>query len=79
MTMQFVYPGPKARNIGMGPRSGRRLIPRQKPCFDEGKRSLGRKAVDADLEGDATDSAGALTQNAQPALMATSMAAKWRR
>ena len=72
MTIAFVYPGQGAQTIGMG-RDLADAYPAAKAVFDEVDEALGEKLSTLIWEGDADELT--LTQNAQPALMATSMAA----
>lgn len=72
MSIAFVYPGQGAQTIGMG-RDLAEAYPAAKAVFDEVDEALGEKLSTLIWEGDAE--ALTLTQNAQPALMATSMAA----
>ena len=72
MTIAFVYPGQGAQTIGMG-RDLADAYPAAKAVFDEVDEALGEKLSQLIWEGDADELT--LTQNAQPALMATSMAA----
>jgi [acyl-carrier-protein] S-malonyltransferase len=72
MTIAFVYPGQGAQTIGMG-RDLADTYPAAKAVFDEVDEALGEKLSTLIWEGDAEELT--LTQNAQPALMATSMAA----
>ncbi|MCP3877781.1 MAG: ACP S-malonyltransferase [Sulfitobacter sp.] len=72
MTIAFVYPGQGAQTIGMG-RDLADAYPAAKAVFDEVDEALGEKLSTLIWEGDAEELT--LTQNAQPALMATSMAA----
>ncbi|PTA98755.1 MULTISPECIES: ACP S-malonyltransferase [Sulfitobacter] len=72
MTIAFVYPGQGAQTIGMG-RDLADAYPAAKAVFDEVDEALGEKLSQLIWEGDAEELT--LTQNAQPALMATSMAA----
>ena len=72
MTIAFVYPGQGAQTIGMG-RDLADAYPAAKAVFDEVDEALGEKLSTLIWEGDADEMT--LTQNAQPALMATSMAA----
>ena len=72
MTIAFVYPGQGAQTIGMG-RELADAYPAAKAVFDEVDEALGEKLSQLIWEGDADELT--LTQNAQPALMATSMAA----
>ena len=71
MTIAFVYPGQGAQTIGMG-RDLADAYPAAKAVFDEVDEALGEKLSTLIWEGDAEELT--LTQNAQPALMATSMA-----
>ena len=70
MTIAFVYPGQGAQTIGMG-RDLADAYPAAKAVFDEVDEALGEKLSTLIWEGEAEE----LTQTAQPALMATSMAA----
>ena len=72
MTIAFVYPGQGAQTIGMG-RDLADAYPAAKAVFDEVDEALGEKLSTLIWEGDADELT--LTQNAQPALMTTSMAA----
>tara|TARA_R110000850_G_scaffold145766_1_gene268003 strand:+ start:1046 stop:1978 length:933 start_codon:yes stop_codon:yes gene_type:complete len=72
MSIAFVYPGQGAQTIGMG-RDLADAYPAAKAVFDEVDAALGEKLSALIWEGDAE--ALTLTENAQPALMATSMAA----
>ncbi len=72
MSIAFVYPGQGAQTIGMG-RDLADAYPSAKAVFDEVDEALGEKLSSLIWEGEAD--ALMLTQNAQPALMATSMAA----
>ena len=72
MTIAFVYPGQGAQTIGMG-RDLADAYPAAKAVFNEVDEALGEKLSTLIWEGDAEELT--LTQNAQPALMATSMAA----
>ncbi len=72
MTRAFVFPGQGAQAIGMG-RELAETYPEAKAVFDEVDAALGEKLSSLIWEGDAE--ALTLTQNAQPALMATSLAA----
>ena len=72
MSIAFVYPGQGAQTIGMG-RDLADAYPAAKAVFDEVDEALDEKLSTLIWEGDAE--ALTLTQNAQPALMATSMAA----
>ncbi len=68
----FVFPGQGAQTIGMG-KALAEAYPAAKAIFDEVDEALGEKLSDLIWEGDAETLT--LTQNAQPALMATSLAA----
>ncbi|KPP87221.1 MAG: malonyl CoA-acyl carrier protein transacylase FabD [Rhodobacteraceae bacterium HLUCCA08] len=68
----FVFPGQGAQTIGMGQDLARRW-PEAKAVFDAVDAALGENLSQLIWEGDAA--ALTLTENAQPALMATSMAA----
>jgi [acyl-carrier-protein] S-malonyltransferase len=72
MTRAFVFPGQGAQVIGMG-RDLAQAYPAAKAVFDEVDEALGEKLSELIWEGDIADLT--LTQNAQPALMATSLAA----
>lgn len=72
MSIAFVYPGQGAQTIGMG-RDLAEAYPAAKAVFEEVDEALGEKLSTLIWEGEAEDLT--LTQNAQPALMATSMAA----
>ncbi|MCA0927405.1 ACP S-malonyltransferase [Ruegeria profundi] len=72
MTRAFVFPGQGAQTIGMG-KALAEAYPAARAVFDEVDEALGEKLSDLIWEGDIADLT--LTQNAQPALMATSMAA----
>lgn len=72
MTKAFVFPGQGAQSIGMG-KALADAYPAAKAVFDEVDEALGEKLSDLIWEGDAETLT--LTQNAQPALMATSLAA----
>lgn len=72
MTRAFVFPGQGAQSIGMG-RDLAEAYPAAKVVFDEVDEALGEKLSTLIWEG--TIEELTLTQNAQPALMATSMAA----
>jgi [acyl-carrier-protein] S-malonyltransferase len=72
MSIAFVYPGQGAQTIGMG-RDLADAYPAAKAVFDEVDEALGEKLSTLIWEGEAEELT--LTQNAQPALMATSMAA----
>lgn len=68
----FVFPGQGAQTIGMG-KALAEAYPAAKAIFDEVDDALGEKLSDLIWEGDTETLT--LTQNAQPALMATSLAA----
>ncbi|MGY6536735.1 MAG: ACP S-malonyltransferase [Pararhodobacter sp.] len=70
----FVFPGQGAQSIGMG-RELAEAYPAARAVFDEVDAALGEKLSDLIWQGEAD--ALTLTANAQPALMATSLAA-WR-
>lgn len=72
MGRAFIFPGQGAQTIGMG-RDLAEAYPAARAVFDEVDDALGEKLSDLIWEGDAETLT--LTQNAQPALMATSMAA----
>lgn len=72
MTRAFVFPGQGAQTVGMG-RALAEAYPAAKAVFDEVDEALGEKLSALVWEGD--QETLTLTQNAQPALMATSMAA----
>jgi len=72
MTIAFVFPGQGAQTIGMG-KALAEASPAAKAVFDEVDAALGEKLSDLIWEGDIETLT--LTQNAQPALMATSIAA----
>ena len=72
MSRAFVFPGQGAQTIGMG-RALAEAWPAAKAVFDEVDAALGEKLSALIWEGDIAQLT--LTQNAQPALMATSMAA----
>ncbi|UWR09915.1 ACP S-malonyltransferase [Sulfitobacter mediterraneus] len=72
MSIAFVFPGQGAQTIGMG-RALAEAYPEARAVFDEVDAALGEKLSDLIWEGDIE--AMTLTENAQPALMATSMAA----
>ncbi len=72
MTRAFVFPGQGAQTIGMG-RDLAAAYPAAKAVFDEVDAALGENLSALIWEGDIADLT--LTANAQPALMATSMAA----
>lgn len=71
MSRAFVFPGQGAQTIGMG-RDLAQAYPAAKAVFDEVDAALGENLSGLIWEGD--QDALTLTQNAQPALMATSMA-----
>lgn len=68
----FVFPGQGAQTIGMG-RDLAEAYPAARAVFEEVDEALGEKLSDLIWEGDLAELT--LTQNAQPALMATSLAA----
>jgi len=72
MSIAFVFPGQGAQTIGMG-RALADAYPGARAVFDEVDEALGEKLSALIWEGD--QDALTLTQNAQPALMATSIAA----
>ena len=72
MTRAFVFPGQGAQTIGMG-KALAEAYPAAKAVFDEVDEALGENLSALIWEGDIE--ALTLTQNAQPALMATSLAA----
>lgn len=72
MSRAFVFPGQGAQTIGMG-RDLAQTYPAAQAVFDEVDDALGEKLSALIWEGD--QDALTLTQNAQPALMATSIAA----
>ncbi|GGA21130.1 ACP S-malonyltransferase [Neptunicoccus cionae] len=72
MTRAFVFPGQGAQTIGMG-KAFADAYPAAKAVFDEVDEALGESLSGLIWEGDIETLT--LTQNAQPALMATSMAA----
>lgn len=72
MTIAFVFPGQGAQTIGMG-RALAEAFPAARAVFDEVDAALGEKLSALIWEGDIAELT--LTQNAQPALMATSTAA----
>lgn len=72
MSRAFIFPGQGAQTIGMG-RALAEAYPTAKAVFDEVDEALGEKLSDLIWEGD--QDTLTLTQNAQPALMATSLAA----
>ncbi|MEM6758436.1 MAG: ACP S-malonyltransferase [Pseudomonadota bacterium] len=71
MTTAFVFPGQGAQTIGMG-RDLAAAYPAARAVFDEVDEALGEKLSALIWDGDIDTLT--LTQNAQPALMATSMA-----
>lgn len=72
MTRAFVFPGQGAQTIGMG-RDLADAYPAARAIFDEVDEALGEKLSDLIWNGDIAELT--LTANAQPALMATSLAA----
>jgi len=72
MSRAFVFPGQGAQTIGMG-RALAEAYPAARAVFDEVDAALGEKLSALIWEGDIAELT--LTQNAQPALMATSLAA----
>ncbi|WP_212525999.1 ACP S-malonyltransferase [Actibacterium sp. MT2.3-13A] len=72
MTRAFVFPGQGAQTIGMG-RALAEAYPAAKAVFDEVDEALGEKLSALIWDGDQDELT--LTRNAQPALMATSLAA----
>lgn len=72
MSLAFVFPGQGAQAIGMG-RDLAAAYPAARAVFDAVDDALGEKLSDLIWDGDIA--ALTLTQNAQPALMATSLAA----
>jgi [acyl-carrier-protein] S-malonyltransferase len=72
MSRAFVFPGQGAQTIGMG-RALAEAYPAARAVFDEVDAALGEKLSTLIWEGDIAELT--LTQNAQPALMATSIAA----
>lgn len=72
MSRAFVFPGQGAQTVGMG-RALAEAYPAARAVFDEVDEALGEKLSVLIWEGSAEDLT--LTANAQPALMATSMAA----
>lgn len=72
MSIAFVFPGQGAQTIGMG-RALADAYPEARAVFDEVDAALGEKLSALIWEGEID--ALTLTENAQPALMATSMAA----
>jgi [acyl-carrier-protein] S-malonyltransferase len=74
MSRAFIFPGQGAQTIGMG-KALAEAYPEAKAVFDEVDAALGESLSSLIWEG--TQDELTLTRNAQPALMATSMAA-WR-
>lgn len=72
MSIAFVFPGQGAQAIGMG-QALAGAYPAAQAVFDEVDEALGEKLSQLIWEGDIAELT--LTQNAQPALMATSLAA----
>ncbi len=72
MSRAFVFPGQGAQTIGMG-RALAEAYPAARAVFDEVDEALGEKLSELIWNGSIEDLT--LTQNAQPALMATSIAA----
>ncbi|WP_226621088.1 ACP S-malonyltransferase [Alloyangia pacifica] len=72
MTRAFIFPGQGAQTIGMG-KALAEAYPAAKAVFDEVDAALGESLSSLIWEGDIETLT--LTQNAQPALMATSLAA----
>jgi len=72
MSTAFVFPGQGAQTIGMG-KALAGAYPAAQAVFDEVDEALGEKLSALIWDGDIAELT--LTQNAQPALMATSMAA----
>jgi [acyl-carrier-protein] S-malonyltransferase len=72
MSLAFVFPGQGAQTIGMG-RDLAQSYPAAKLVFDEVDQALGQNLSALIWDGDIAELT--LTQNAQPALMATSLAA----
>lgn len=72
MSRAFVFPGQGAQSIGMG-KALAEAYPAAQAVFDEVDEALGEKLSTLIWEGE--QDALTLTQNAQPALMATSLAA----
>lgn len=72
MARAFVFPGQGAQTIGMG-KALADAYPAAQAVFDEVDEALGEKLSDLIWDGDIETLT--LTQNAQPALMATSLAA----
>ena len=71
MSRAFVFPGQGAQTVGMG-RDLAETYPEARAVFDEVDEALGEKLSDLIWDGDIDTLT--LTENAQPALMATSMA-----
>ena len=71
MSKAFVFPGQGAQSIGMG-KALADAYPAAKAVFDEVDEALGEKLSALIWEGE--QDALTLTQNAQPALMVTSLA-----
>lgn len=71
MSRAFVFPGQGAQTIGMG-KALAEAYPAAKAVFDEVNDALGEKLTNLIWEGSQDELT--LTQNAQPALMATSLA-----
>ena len=72
MSRAFVFPGQGAQTVGMG-KSLAETFPSARAVFEEVDEALGEALSELIWEGDLSDLT--LTQNAQPALMATSLAA----
>jgi [acyl-carrier-protein] S-malonyltransferase len=72
MTRAFVFPGQGAQTIGMGKELAE-SYPAAKAVFDEVDEALGQDLSGLIWDGDIADLT--MTENAQPALMATSLAA----
>lgn len=72
MSRAFIFPGQGAQTIGMG-RALAEAYPAARAVFDEVDEALGEKLSSLIWEGEITELT--LTRNAQPALMATSIAA----
>ncbi|MEQ9261190.1 MAG: acyltransferase domain-containing protein, partial [Roseovarius sp.] len=72
MSRAFVFPGQGAQTIGMG-RDLAEAYPAARAIFEEVDEALGERLSALIWEGEQDDLT--LTQNAQPALMATSLAA----
>ncbi|WP_395539622.1 ACP S-malonyltransferase [Neotabrizicola sp. sgz301269] len=71
MSRAFIFPGQGAQTVGMG-KALAEAYPAAKAVYDEVDAALGEKLSALIWEGDIAELT--LTQNAQPALMATSMA-----